>query len=89
MKRDRNKICEIISEMLDNPDKYEIYPTTVAYDKLEKYIESERHILMGLLYGHICSKYENAKGYDIRTQIVPDLIDDILKQLEEVHEDRI
>jgi len=36
----RQKICDIISEMLDNPDEYGIFPTTIAYDKLEEYIKS-------------------------------------------------
>jgi len=26
--------------MLDNPDEYGIFPTTIAYDKLEEYIKS-------------------------------------------------
>ena len=34
-------VCKIISEMLDNPDDYGIYPTTICYDKLEEYIQSE------------------------------------------------
>lgn len=40
-KDDRAKICDIISEMLDNP-KEGIYPTTRAYDKLEMLISSTR-----------------------------------------------
>jgi len=39
---DRKVICDIISEMLDNPDENEIYPTTRCYDKLEKYIKDVR-----------------------------------------------
>jgi hypothetical protein len=33
-------ICKVISEMLDNPDKNGIYPTTKAYDRLEHYINA-------------------------------------------------
>jgi len=35
----RSRICQIISEMLDNPDKLGIYPTTECYDKLEEWIK--------------------------------------------------
>ena len=31
----RGEICKIISKMLDNPDKYGIYPTGKCYDELE------------------------------------------------------
>jgi hypothetical protein len=30
-----DQIVKIMSEMLDNPDKYGIYPTTKAYKELE------------------------------------------------------
>jgi hypothetical protein len=42
----RGEVCKIISEMLDNPDEYGIYPTTRCYDKLESFIKS---------YGKICA----------------------------------
>ena len=42
MDKDRKVICDIISEMLDNPDEHEIYPTANAYNKLEKYVEAQR-----------------------------------------------
>ena len=35
----RKFICDVISEMLDNPDEHGIYPTTRAFDRLEKYCE--------------------------------------------------
>ncbi len=35
MKDNRQIVCDIISEMLDNPDEHGIYPTTEAYNKLE------------------------------------------------------
>ena len=37
----RDCVCTIISEMLDNPDKNEIYPTTRCYDRLEQYIQTK------------------------------------------------
>jgi hypothetical protein len=39
---DRQVVCDIISEMLDDPDEYGIYPTTRCYDKLEQYIKNVR-----------------------------------------------
>ncbi len=42
MNKDRTFICETISNMLDNPNQYGIYPTTECYDKLEQYIEQIR-----------------------------------------------
>ncbi len=39
---DRIVVCDIIGEMLDNPDEYGIYDTTRAFDKLCKYIADQR-----------------------------------------------
>jgi len=36
----RQEIHEAISDMLDNPDKHGIYPTTKCYDRLEAYCNS-------------------------------------------------
>lgn len=47
MNDDRKIICDIISEMLDNPDKCGIYPTTRCYDKLEQYIKDIREKKVG------------------------------------------
>jgi len=33
----RGKICELMSEMLDNPDKHGIYPTSKFMWKMETY----------------------------------------------------
>lgn len=38
----RMQICNIVSEMLDNPDEYGIYGTTRAYDKLESLVSQAR-----------------------------------------------
>ena len=42
MDKDRTEICNIISEMLDNPDKHGIFPTSTAYTRLEHLIERAR-----------------------------------------------
>ena len=36
----RQEIYEAISDMLDNEDRYGIYPTTKCYDRLEAYCNS-------------------------------------------------
>ncbi len=51
LKGDRAKICEIISEMLDNPDDAGIYPTSTAYKKLAEYIQHERLQALGRTHG--------------------------------------
>lgn len=40
--RIRGKICNLMSEMLDNPDKCGIYPTSKFMWKMETFILSER-----------------------------------------------
>lgn len=70
---DRQVICDIISEMLDNPDKYGIYPTTIAYDKLEKYVSDERTAAVGWMYAEACVLEEigvSIQNYDI-SELIP------------------
>ena len=73
MDKDRTEICKIISEMLDNPDKHGIYPTSTAYTKLELYIEGERAKAIGWTHANACSALD--KGNDPRLQEVPDILD--------------
>lgn len=42
MDDDRKIICGVISEMLDNPDECGIYPTGIAYDKIEAHCANLR-----------------------------------------------
>ena len=39
---DRGAICAIISDMLDNPDEHGIYPTTIAFNRLEELVRKAR-----------------------------------------------
>lgn len=53
MKDVRGRICEIVSEMLDNPDEHGIYSTGKCYDKLEVLVQtsdSELRQAIGLAY---------------------------------------
>ena len=38
----RTKICELMSEMLDNPDEYGIYPTSKFMSQMEDFIIEEK-----------------------------------------------
>lgn len=72
MHKDRAMICEIISEMLDNPGECEIYPTSTAYAKLEHYIEGERIKAIGWTHAYACVVLDN--GGDPRGLEVPDFL---------------
>lgn len=71
MDKDRTIICNIISEMLDNPDKYGIYPTSTAYARLEHYIEGVRIEAIGWTHADNCVDLD--KGNDPRLKIIPDM----------------
>ena len=72
MDKDRTAICEIISNMLDNPDKHGIYPTSTAFTRLEHYVESQRAEAIGWMHAEACTTLDN--GNDPRTENVPDTL---------------
>ena len=74
MKNDRTKICNIISDMLDSPDKHGIYPTSTAYTRLELYIERVRMEAIGWTYAYACLALD--RGDDPRTIEVPQIVED-------------
>jgi hypothetical protein len=37
----RSRICEFLSEMLDNPDEYGLYPTSHFMQKMETFVLDE------------------------------------------------
>ena len=73
MDKDRTEICNIMSEMLDNPDEHGIYPTTKAYDALEKYIEGIRAEAIGWTHADACVSLDN--GNDYRKIEVPSILE--------------
>ncbi len=79
MIKDRTVICDIISEMLDNPDEHGLYPTSVCFEKLNKYIESQRIEAIGWSYAYLCSKTDN--GFDIRQLEAPEMLEAGLNDL--------
>lgn len=72
MDKDRTAICNIISDMLDNPGECEIYPTSTAYTRLEHYIEGVRAEAIGWTHADACTALD--KGEDPRTQNVPEML---------------
>ena len=80
LKRDRAKICEIISEMLDNPDDIGIYPTSIAYKKLAEYIQQERLQAIGWTHAEACMAIDKDK--DFRKVLVPDMLDRAFEDLD-------
>lgn len=82
MEKDRKAICDIISNMLDNPDKIGIYPTSDAYKQLEEYIESERALALGFAFGFCCASLDTEK--DPREIECPAFLDDALKALNNI-----
>jgi len=79
MDKDRTAICNIISEMLDNPDEHGIYPTSTCFTKLEMYIESQRLEAIGWANADACSALD--KGKDPRIMDVSNLIQRAMKDL--------
>ena len=75
--KDRTEICDIISEMLDNPDKVGIFPTGTAYTKLELYVEAQRTEAIGWTWAKACTLLD--KGSDPRTHETPKLLADAQK----------
>ena len=73
MKKDRGMICKIISDMLDNPDEYGIYPTSKAYNELERYVEGVRGEAIGWAHANACIDLDNGK--DPRQKEVPELLE--------------
>lgn len=74
MDRDRAEICEIISEMLDNPNESGIYGTGLAYDRLEALVSRERMQALGYGHGYACNQLDS--GVDPRDGLVPEIIAD-------------
>ena len=69
--QDRSNACEIISEMLDNPDIHGLYPTTEAFNKLEELLNKVRIEALEWAWTDACTMLD--KGEDPR-QYDPDLL---------------
>ena len=71
MEKDRAEICKIITEMFDGVEG-EIYPTSAAYNKLERMVERERDVAIGWTYADACVTLDH--GGDPRQTLVPDIL---------------
>ena len=76
---DRAAICDIISEMLDEPDGHGIYRTTRAYNKLEDLLKAARMQALGWTWTEACIRTD--EGQDIRRDEIPSLIERIERDL--------
>lgn len=72
MEKDRKVICDIISDMLDNPNEVGIYPTSIAFDKLEKYISQVRAEALGWTHAFACWLLD--EGRDLREFEIPKIL---------------
>lgn len=79
MEIDRHNIYRIISDMLDNPDKSGIYPTSTCFTRLELYIEGVRAEALGYAHASACIMLD--KGGDPRLTEVPLLLDSAKRDL--------
>ena len=61
MKSDREKIVNIITDMIEDVDEYGIFPTTKAYDKLEMFIAEQRMLTMGWTIADACITLDNGE----------------------------
>ncbi len=77
--QDRSNVCDIVSEMLDEPDKHGIYRTTRAYNKLEVLINSARVEAVGWAFAEACAQLD--AGEDPRKFEVPTLLPRIQAEL--------
>lgn len=73
MDKDRTAICNIISRMLDNPDKHGIYPTSTAFTALEHYCEGVRAEAIGWAHADACTTLD--RGGDPRLVEVPAILE--------------
>ena len=73
MNKDRTEICRIISDMMDNPDKYGIYNTIMAYTRLEQYIRSVRAEAVGWTHAYCGIALD--VGIDPRSIEVPNIFE--------------
>ncbi len=76
---DRVEICNIISEMLDNPDESGIYSTSTAYTRLEHYCEKVRVEAIGWTHAASCVALD--RGDDPRNIDVPVMLSQAQKDL--------
>jgi len=56
--RIRKKICDLMSNMLDNPDDSGIYPTSEFMSKMEDFCLELRYEAMGWTWAEACTELD-------------------------------
>jgi len=72
--RFRSEICKLMSEMLDNPDKYGIYPTAKFMSRMEDFVLKIRHETLGWAWAKACGLLDaeiDPRQYD-QANLIPD-----------------
>lgn len=77
--QDRSNVHKIIEEMLENPDTHGIYPTTIAFNKLELLLNKVRLEAVGWTWAEACVQLD--KGDDPRQYEQPLLIPRVMEDL--------
>lgn len=72
MQKDRAEICKIMGDMLEKPDDCGVYPTTLAYDRLEQLVDAARTEAIGWTHADACTTLD--AGGDPRQTEVPDML---------------
>lgn len=78
--RMRTVICDLMSEMIDNPNKHGIYPTSKFMSKMEDFCLKMRHEAIEWTWAKACTLLD--KGEEPRDFIIPQLIDEAEKDLD-------
>lgn len=69
---DRRNVCDVISEMLDNPNEHGIYPTSLAYARLISLIQDARIEAIGWAHADDCVDMDHDR--DPRKKDMTDLL---------------
>ena len=69
---DRERVHKIIREMLNNPDRSGVYPTTECYDQLTELLGEVRTEALGWAWQQACQQHD--QGRDPRRTPIPEII---------------
>lgn len=73
MRWDRERVADIVGEMLDNPDRVGIYPTTDCYNRLENLLSEVRNEAIRWAWEQAAAQYN--QGRDPRRTPITELQD--------------
>jgi len=76
MDKDRKVVGKIISNMLDNPHPFGVYPMTNACDELEAYIESVRSEMLTWVYTEVSVLTDTHPSLSVVSDLVAQAVKD-------------